>query len=49
MNYLNMIKKILKKKEIIIFNKLDLVNIATVNEKLKKFRNRVKKNMKLRL
>ena len=42
-------KKILKKKEIIIFNKLDLVNIATVNEKLKKFKNRVKKNMKLHL
>ncbi len=38
-------KKILKKKEIIIFNKLDLVNIATVNEKLKKFKNRVKKKI----
>ena len=40
-------KKILKKKEIIIFNKLDLVNIATVNEKLKKFRNRVKKKYEI--
>ena len=40
-------KKILKKKEIIIFNKLDLVNISTVNEKLKKFRNRVKKKYEI--
>ena len=40
-------KKILKKKEIIIFNKLDLVNIATVNEKLKKFKNRVKKKYEI--
>ena len=40
-------KKILKKKEIIIFNKLDLVNMATVNEKLKKFKNRVKKKYEI--
>ncbi len=37
-------KKILKKKEIIIFNKLDLVNVDSLDEKLKKFKNKVKKN-----
>ena len=36
-------KKILKKKEIIIFNKSDLVNMKTIQENLSKFRNKVKK------
>ena len=40
-------KNILKKKEIIIFNKLDLVNMSSVNKKLKEFKNKVKKNYEI--
>ena len=40
-------KNILKKKEIIIFNKIDLVNMSSLNEKLKKFKNKVKKNYEI--
>ena len=42
-------KKILKKKEIIIFNKIDLLDMNSVDEKLKKFKNKIKKIMKLHL
>ena len=40
-------KKILKKKEIIIFNKLDLLEVEALNEKLKKFQKRLKKNFEI--
>ena len=40
-------KNILKKKEIIIFNKLDLVNMSSINEKLKEFKNKVKKSYEI--
>tara|TARA_B100000945_G_scaffold296459_1_gene274740 strand:+ start:2209 stop:3192 length:984 start_codon:yes stop_codon:yes gene_type:complete len=40
-------KKILKKKEIIIFNKLDLLEVEVLNEKLKKFKKRLKKNFEI--
>ena len=40
-------KNILKKKEIIIFNKLDLVNVSSINEKLKEFKNKVKKSYEI--
>ncbi len=40
-------KNILKKKEIIIFNKLDLVNTNSINEKLKEFKNKVKKSYEI--
>ena len=37
-------KGILKKKELIIFNKIDLVEKDTLSEKLKDFKNKIKKN-----
>tara|TARA_Y100000590_G_scaffold271431_1_gene304731 strand:- start:7000 stop:7983 length:984 start_codon:yes stop_codon:yes gene_type:complete len=37
-------KSILKKKEIIIFNKVDLINKKTIEENLKIFKKRIKKN-----
>tara|TARA_B100002051_G_C16675833_1_gene607050 strand:+ start:78 stop:1061 length:984 start_codon:yes stop_codon:yes gene_type:complete len=37
-------KKILKKAEIIIFNKLDLLDMDSVDKKLKNFKNKTKKN-----
>ena len=40
-------KKILKKKEIIIFNKIDLVDMNSVDEKLKQFKNKIKKNYEI--
>ncbi len=40
-------KKILKKKEIVIFNKLDLVNMNSIDEKLKQFKNKVKKSYEI--
>ncbi len=40
-------KNLLKKKEIIIFNKLDLVNMSSINEKLKEFKNKVKKSYEI--
>ena len=40
-------KKILKKKEIIIFNKSDLVEMNSLGEKLKQFKNKVKKNFEI--
>tara|TARA_B100000959_G_scaffold277894_1_gene335254 strand:+ start:25 stop:1008 length:984 start_codon:yes stop_codon:yes gene_type:complete len=40
-------KNILKKKEIIIFNKLDLVNMNSINEKLKEFKNKIKKSYEI--
>ncbi len=40
-------KKILKKKEIIIFNKSDLVNMDSIKENLKNFKNKVKKNFEI--
>ena len=40
-------KSILKKKEIIIFNKLDLVNMGSVSLKLKQFKTKVKKNFEI--
>ncbi len=40
-------KNILKKKEIIIFNKLDLVDMSKINEKLRKFKDKVKKNYEI--
>ena len=40
-------KKILKKKEIIIFNKSDLVEMHSINRKLKEFRKKIKKNYEI--
>jgi GTP-binding protein len=40
-------KKILKKKEIIIFNKLDLIDMGSVSKKLKEFKNKVKKSYEI--
>ncbi len=40
-------KKILKKGEIIIFNKLDLVDMNSLNQKLKKFKNKTKKDYEI--
>tara|TARA_B100002052_G_scaffold288663_1_gene305105 strand:- start:8473 stop:9456 length:984 start_codon:yes stop_codon:yes gene_type:complete len=40
-------KKILKKKEIVIFNKLDLVNMNSISDKLKDFKNKFKKNYEI--
>ncbi len=40
-------KKILKKKEIIIFNKIDLLDMNSVDEKLKQFKNKIKKNYEI--
>jgi len=40
-------KKILKKKEIVIFNKLDLVDMVSANEKLKQFKNKIKKSYEI--
>ena len=35
-------KSILKKKEIVIFNKSDLINMESIEIKLKKFKNKIK-------
>ena len=40
-------KSILKKKEIVVFNKSDLVNMDLVTEKLKNFRRETKKNFEI--
>ena len=40
-------KSILKKKEIIIFNKLDLVDNSTIEKNLKDFKKKVKKNFEM--
>ena len=40
-------KKILKKKEIIIFNKLDLIDMNSISKKLKEFKNKVKKSYEI--
>ena len=40
-------KNILKKKEIIIFNKLDLVKISNVKEKLNAFKKKIKKKFEI--
>jgi len=40
-------KSILKKKEIIIFNKVDLINKETIKENLKNFKKKVRKNFEI--
>ena len=40
-------KSILKKKEIVVFNKSDLVNMDLITEKLKNFRSETKKNFEI--
>ena len=40
-------KKILKKTEIIIFNKLDLIDMNSITEKLENFRKKIKKNFEI--
>ena len=40
-------KKILKKTEIIIFNKLDLIDVNSITEKLENFRKKIKKNFEI--
>ena len=40
-------KNILKKKEIIIFNKLDLVDMRHANKKLKEFKKKIKKSYEI--
>ena len=40
-------KKILKKTEIIIFNKLDLIDVDSITKKLENFRKKIKKNFEI--
>ena len=40
-------KRILKKTEIIIFNKSDLIDMNLISEKLKNFKKRTKKNFEI--
>ena len=40
-------KRILKKTEIIIFNKSDLINMDSINEKLKNFKKKIKKSFEI--
>ena len=40
-------KKILKKTEIVVFNKSDLIDMNSINEKLKKFKKRIKKSFEV--
>jgi len=40
-------KKILKKTEIIVFNKSDLINMNSIDEKLKKFKKKIKKSFEI--
>ena len=40
-------KKILKKTEIIIFNKLDLIDMDSITKKLENFRKKIKKNFEI--
>ena len=40
-------KKILKKTEIIIFNKLDLIDMNSITKKLENFRKKIKKNFEI--
>ena len=40
-------KSILKKREIVVFNKSDLVNMDLITEKLKNFRSETKKNFEI--
>ena len=47
MSCLNMIKKFWKKKEIIIFNKSDLVNMNDTKKKLDNFKKRAKKDFEI--
>ena len=37
-------KNLLKKKEIIVFNKIDIINTNTINDKIKNFKKKIKKN-----
>ena len=37
-------KNLLKKKEIIVFNKIDIINTSTINDKIKNFKKKIKKN-----
>ncbi len=37
-------KNLLKKKEIIVFNKIDIINASTINDKIKNFKKKIKKN-----
>jgi len=38
-------KNLLKKKEIIVFNKIDIINNNTINDKIKNFKKKIKKNI----
>ena len=38
-------KELIKKEEIIVFNKIDLIKKNEINEKLNKFKNEIKKNV----
>ena len=38
-------KNLLKKKEIIVFNKIDIINNSTINDKIKNFKKKIKKNI----
>ena len=40
-------KELLKKNELVVFNKIDLVNKKDLKEKIKKFNKKVKKNVLL--
>ena len=37
-------KNLLKKKEIIVFNKIDIIKTNTINDKIKNFKKKIKKN-----
>ena len=47
MNYLNMIKFYQKKKEIIVFNKSDLIEEDKIEKKLKIFKTKIKKKYQI--
>ena len=40
-------KRILKKKEIIIFNKSDLLSMNIIEKKIKKFKSKIKKDFEI--
>ena len=38
-------RNLLKKKEIIVFNKIDIININEIEEKINNFKKKIKKNI----
>ena len=38
-------KELIKKEELVVFNKIDLIDKKTLDEKIKKFKNKIKKQV----